>query len=95
MRSAGTICIKFNVLSGNRSRQRWELVGTETQAFMKILLLDVHPKSQWDGTIHGKENLLKIFERFDGTKMTHFVTIVDAVHSLMPCVSHDSVGRDV
>lgn len=62
---------------------------------MKILLLDVHPKSQWDGTIHGKESLLKIFERFDGAKMTHYVTNVDAVHSLMPCVSYDSVGADV
>lgn len=53
---------------------------------MKILLLDVHPKSQWDGTIHGKENLLKIFEGFDRPRMTQFVTTVDAVRSLMPCV---------
>lgn len=62
---------------------------------MKIFLMDVHPKSQWDGTIHGKECLLKIFEQFDGTRMTRFVTMVDAVHSLMPCVSLSLVASDV
>lgn len=85
--SVGTTSIKFSVSLKKHSRQMWGLSFLiEKQEFMKILLLDVHPKSQWDGTIHGKENLLKIFEGFDGPRMTQFVTTVDAVRSLMPCV---------